>query len=135
MEPVLQTGDIAILYERERYEVGDIVAFEIPEGGTVIHRVAGIDPGGYRFQGDNRDAEDPWILGDEAIVGRQLISIPNVTDAMETVSQPVIMAVLVAALVALIGLKREAERRPPTPRPMNGIIQRRRRTWRHGQVQ
>jgi hypothetical protein len=48
MEPTLSTGDLVIARRAETYEVGDIVAFHVPQdaegvarGGLVIHRIAG----------------------------------------------------------------------------------------------
>ena len=113
MEPALHTGDLAVLYEQDRYSVGDIVAFEIPEGGTVIHRVVRADADGYQFRGDNRDREDPWILDETWIRGRQVVSIPKAASVMSSLGQPRVMAALVAALVVLVRLNR-TDRKPRT---------------------
>ncbi len=102
MEPTLFNGDLAVLYRANSYEVGDIVAFEIPEGGTVIHRVIRTTPTGYEFQGDNRDWQDPWDLDESWIQGRQIFHVPKAAQAMSWLAQPVVMAVLVGALV-LVG--------------------------------
>lgn len=106
MEPTLYTGDLSILHRSDRYEVGDIVAFEIPEGGTVIHRVVEIHPDGYEFLGDNRDFRDPWILDESWIKGRQIGSVPKAAFVMTWLGQPKVMAVLVALLVLLIHVGR-----------------------------
>jgi signal peptidase I len=108
MEPTLHTGDLAVLYERSSYDVGEIVAFEIPEGGTVIHRVVRVVPEGYKFRGDNRSQDDPWVLNEEAIRGQQILSIPSAAKAMTFLGQPHVMAGLVAALVILSALKRSS---------------------------
>ncbi len=105
MEPTLHTGDLSILYRSEHYEVGDIVAFDIPEGGTVIHRVSQVVPGGYRFQGDNREQEDPWVLDESAIRGRQVYAVSDMTGAMDSVGRPPIMAALTVALVVLVAMR------------------------------
>lgn len=117
MEPTLRTGDLAVLYERGSYDVGQIVAFEIPEGGTVIHRVVRTGPGGYRFRGDNREQDDPWILNEEAIRGQQIVAIPGAAKAMTSLGRPPVLAGLAAALVVLLRLKRpEREVDASTPR-------------------
>ena len=108
MEPTLYTGDLAVLYEREQYAVGDIVAFRIPEGGTVIHRIIEVHPDGYRFQGDNRDQVDPWTLDETAIRGQQILSVPQAARAMTWLGQPRVLAALVVAMVVLMGLKPSA---------------------------
>ncbi len=105
MEPTLHTGDLAVLYREDRYGVGDIVAFEIPEGGTVIHRVIEVETGGYRFRGDNRQHDDPWTLSETWIRGRQIVSIPEAAHVMSYLGQPWVMAVLVAGLVVLARLR------------------------------
>jgi signal peptidase I len=104
MEPTLRTGDVAVLHERTDYQVGDIVAFDIPEGGTVIHRVIDVTPDGYRFQGDNRDTPDPWTLDRAAIRGRQVFALRGVADGAARLRRPEIMGALVAALVFVGGL-------------------------------
>jgi hypothetical protein len=101
MEPTMQTGDLAIVYRSAQYEVGDIVAFEIPEGGTVIHRVVERSPDGYRFQGDHRDFPDPWLLDDEAITGREVVTIPHAADVAAFLGRPTVMAALAMALTVL----------------------------------
>lgn len=109
MEPTLHTGDLAIMYQRSSYDVGDLVAFDIPEGGTVIHRVVGESDDGYTFRGDNRNHDDPWTLDDEAIRGRQLFHLANAAEMITFLGQPVLLGVLTAVLV-LFGLLGRDER-------------------------
>lgn len=105
MEPTLHTGDLAIMYEFDSYEVGDIVAFEIPEGGTVIHRVVRSGNGLYEFRGDNKPRDDQWVLDDRAVQGRQLFSIPNAASVISTLGQPRVLGLLVGAMVLLSMLR------------------------------
>ncbi len=97
----MHTGDLVVLRQTDRYEPGDIVAFEIPEGGLVIHRVTERTANGYRFQGDNRNTTDPWTLPASAIKGRRILLIPQAARALSFLGRPVTLAVLVAALVIL----------------------------------
>lgn len=101
MEPTMHTGDLAVLYERSDYSVGDTVAFEIPGGGTVIHRIIEETDEGYRFQGDNRDFADPWTLTDDDIIGRLVTHVPRAGMVMTWLGRPIVMAALVAMLVLL----------------------------------
>lgn len=101
MEPTMHTGDLAILYEQDRYAVGDVVAFEIPGGGTVIHRIIAVTDDGYRFQGDNRDFADPWLLDGDSIIGRQVALVPRAGTVITALGQPHAMAVSVAMLALL----------------------------------
>lgn len=110
MQPSMHTGDLAMTYRQDSYDVGDVVAFEIPGGGTVIHRIIEVEPDGYRFQGDNRDFADPWVLGDEAIVGRRVFHLPHAGSVLTMLGHPATMGAAVAALVLL------QARRPDRPR-------------------
>ena len=109
MEPTMHTGDLAVVYERSSYDVGDVVAFEIPGGGTVIHRIIEVTGDGYRFQGDNREFADPWVLDEDAIIGEQVALVPRAGDVVTQLGQPPVMAASVAAMVLLWALGR---RRP-----------------------
>lgn len=105
MQPTLHTGDLSVLYERGRYEVGDIVAFDIPEGGTVIHRIVEVRSDGYVFQGDNREQLDPWILDERAIHGSQVFAVPQAAELFAVLGRPPVLAALVAASVFLASLQ------------------------------
>ena len=101
MEPTLSSGDLVITYGRGGYDDGDIVAFEIPSGGTVIHRIIESTDAGYRFQGDNRAFPDPWILGSDELSGREVLTISNAAGVARILGDPRTMSLLVAGLVAL----------------------------------
>src|SRR5687768_6519241 len=66
MEPGLRTGDVAIVHRRPAYRVGDVVAYEVPqgqvgEGRVVIHRITGGSAtAGFVLRGDNRTTDDQW---------------------------------------------------------------------------
>lgn len=107
MEPALHGGDLAIVYEQDAYDVGDIVAFEIPEGGVVIHRVIEAGPDSYHFRGDNRDRPDPWVLPGNDVVGRQVLAVPGGARILALLADPRILAMLSAALVFLWALQRK----------------------------
>lgn len=144
MEPTLHTGDLAILYRQARYQVGDIVAFDIPEGGTVIHRVVRVVPDGYQFRGDNRNHDDPWTLDRSAIKGRQVLALPQAAHMLAFLVQPPVISALIVMLVIVARLapKSESESeaeseaestgssasRPVSPNPARGAGRRRSRS-------
>ena len=102
MEPGLHTGDLVITYQRASYQVDDIVAFEIPEGGVVIHRIIEVTPEDlYVFQGDNRAHADPWALPADAILGELVIDIPKAARVAGFLTQPIALAAMVTAIAAL----------------------------------
>ncbi len=81
MEPTMHTGDLAIV-RKGSYDVGDTVAFHVPEAElkdqTIIHRiVAGDSTNGFKMRGDNNDQPDQWQPTDEDIVGELWINVPN----------------------------------------------------------
>jgi signal peptidase I len=112
MEPGLKTGDLVIVYEHDSYEVGDVVAFEILGGGQVIHRIIERTDDGYRFQGDNRDFADPWVIGHGDIVGAAALEIPKAGTVMTMLGRPPVLAVLVMALVGLAVLRPRSDKTP-----------------------
>ncbi len=98
MEPTMHTGDLAVMYRQSSYDVGDVVAFEIPGGATVIHRIIDVTDAGYQFQGDNRDFADPWFLGPDSIIGRQVALVPKAGTLVTKLGQPPVMALTVAVM-------------------------------------
>ena len=55
MEPTLRRGDLVIARAAESYQVGDIVTYQHPTVGPVIHRILQADNGTYTLQGDAND--------------------------------------------------------------------------------
>lgn len=107
MEPGLHTGDLVVTYERSEYAVGDVVAFEIPQGGTVIHRVIeATDDGRYLFRGDNRNYDDPWLLGPDSIIGSSVVELHNAATIAAWLTRPPALAVMVALIVLFVMLER-----------------------------
>jgi signal peptidase I len=105
MEPTLSTGDLAYVRRASSYEVGDIVAFRVPEGGLVIHRIVGGNgQDGYVPQGDNKPAADEWRPTDDDVVGREAFVVPGVGDLLRRLSDPVRFGVLTVSLFTIAGL-------------------------------
>lgn len=64
MLPTYETGDLVIVQSEPTYAVGEIVAYRVPAGELgagrlVIHRLIGVESGGFTVQGDNNPAPDP----------------------------------------------------------------------------
>lgn len=109
MEPTMYTGDLAVMYRSSSYDEGDIVAFEIPEGGIVIHRVIDVvGDGTYRFQGDNRRGADPWLLPDDDIIGRRVVLVPKAAHALGYLARPATMGIVATLLVLVLFAQRPA---------------------------
>jgi signal peptidase len=108
MEPGLHSGDFIIATKSDEYEVGDVIAFKIPEGeagagSMVIHRVIGGNgETGYKTQGDNRPEQDLWAPTDADVQGEKLFLIPKAGVAITALRNPVVIALVAGGLVFLV---------------------------------
>ena len=72
----LRERDLLILHAADRYGVGDVVGYRVPdgefgEGHLVVHRIVAGDGGtGFVLEGDNNPAPDPWLPKTVDVVGR-----------------------------------------------------------------
>ena len=73
MLPTLKAGDILgmALFTQREIQVGDIIAFNGPNGGALtVHRAVSVDLNGVRTRGDNNFIIDNWVLSPDDIIGR-----------------------------------------------------------------
>ncbi len=112
MQPLMKPGDLAIAAADDTYAVGDIVVFRVPEGqlgegGYVIHRIIEFtDDGGIVTQGDNKDRPDFWELGQQDILGRRLVAVPQVGGLIATGGLLLLLLALVAGVLAFQAVMR-----------------------------
>lgn len=112
MEPGLKTGDLVITYEQDEYAIGDVVAFRIPQGGVIIHRIIEITEDGlYRFQGDNRRYEDRWELSADDIIGSRIVELHKAATIAAWLSQPLMLAAMVT-IITFLTLSKPEDHRP-----------------------
>ncbi|MGH3046477.1 MAG: signal peptidase I [Gaiellaceae bacterium] len=108
MEPTLHAGDVVVTVRHRTYDVGDVVAYRIPEGEPgagvlVIHRiVAGSASSGYITQGDDRNGRDPWRPRPQDVVGAEGLSVPRVGLALVYLRTPLGLAALAGIVTALL---------------------------------
>ena len=85
MVPKFTRGDVVVInklsdLEKSNLKVGDIIQYKRKDT-MVIHRIIDIvddnDERGYILQGDNNNSEDPFIVYDNQIVGKEIFSIPK----------------------------------------------------------
>ena len=100
---VLNGGDLIVCYRSAEYQIGDVVLYE-RYGGYVIHQIVGTNPDGtFVSRGTNNEADDPWTVPKENILGEQLAVLPGFGIALQSyVTNPIavgITAVLVAFLI------------------------------------
>lgn len=123
MEPGMYTGDLAVLYRRDSYAAGDVVAYRSGriEGGrsegtgpVVIHRITGGNgTEGFVLRGDNVSADDPWQPTRDDVIGERVFSVPDVGSVVNWLSQPVNAGALLAAVFVTLVLASEPKRREP----------------------
>ena len=117
MEPLYHSNDLVVVTEQDAYEVGDVLAFRIPEGEegegvVVIHRVIGGDAAsGYVMQGDNRETEDQWRPTPEEVVGKAIFKIPGARIILPILFSPLGLA-LIAGLGSMWILLSDDEKKP-----------------------
>lgn len=122
MEPGMSTGDLAVLYRRDSYAAGDVVAYRSGRidgvrggrGPVVIHRITGGNGAdGFVLRGDNTSADDPWRPTRADIVGERVFSAPAVGSVVNWLSQPVHAGALLAAVFVTMILASDPKRREP----------------------
>jgi signal peptidase len=122
MQPGMHTGDLVLVRKGSTYEVGDAIAYRIPdgqvgEGAVVIHRVTGGDgTEGYVTQGDNRDQPDDWHPTDADVLGTRWALVPQAGTAVARLRTPLPLAVL-AALLSFTMLTAPAKKKPAPVSP------------------
>lgn len=123
MLPTFDTGDVVVVRSAPDYQVGETVAYRVPEGEfgaghVVIHRLVGGDPVvGFEAQGDNNDSIDPWTPRGSDIVGREWIIVPGLGRVIIFIAQPAIAGALAAAFMVAYVIARPSRRKTGSPTP------------------
>jgi signal peptidase I len=120
MLPGMSTGDLVIGQASESYQVGDVVAYRVPDGQIgdghiIIHRIVGGDAAAFTLQGDNNDAIDPWTPRDADVIGRAWIVVPGVGRLLAMLHEPVMLGAFAAAIVVAVAISRPASPRRSKP--------------------
>jgi signal peptidase I len=124
MTPWIQPGDFVILRQSSSYAAGDVVAYQQPDVGLVLHRIVDRDDGklaqamglspGERFvlKGDNKPALDSYRPLAEEIRGRELTHIPGGGNLISRIRQPAVIAVIfpLACIFSFFSFTRRPDR-------------------------
>lgn len=119
MEPWYSTGDLVVARAASEYRVDDVVVFRSSDQRRyIIHRiVGGDDAGGWTTRGDGNKRDDRWTVPDDAIIGRELLVIPQVARAITAVQEsPFRFAAIVGTAVAMLMLLS-----PSDPKVRHGV--------------
>jgi len=102
MEPMLHPGDLAVARTEASYGVGDLVVYHV-DYGLVIHRITSGDAvTGWTTQGDNRPKPDPWVVHNDAIVGKYSFEVPAFGSYLAWVNRNAMLFGASCAAVALL---------------------------------
>ena len=88
MEPQIETGSVCFINKLTKYEdikENDVIAFKLPTGVGVTHRVIKITNEGFTTKGDNNETEDLIKTTKENYIGKNIFSIPKVGYAVKQV--------------------------------------------------
>lgn len=116
MEPTYALEDVVVTW-KQPVDAGDVALFtvtnEAGQKGSVIHRLAGRDTGGWITQGDNNGWLDPWVVPDDQILGQPLFALHGAGRLLEIYRSPMAVGVLFGAAV-LFWLWPEPDDQPRT---------------------
>lgn len=111
MEPTYRTGDLVLVRPAPAYEVGDVVAYRVPDddigaGVVLIHRIiGGSGAEGYELQGDNNPTPDEWHPRDTDVVGKAWLVLPRAGSVLAKARDPLVLASLAAGIAAAMVLR------------------------------
>ena len=112
MYPTIKTGDVVIIVPQDKYEIGDIVAFQ--DGNMVVsHRIIDVNENGdFITKGDlEGNAVDTMPLKEIYIYGKVVKKLDNIGPVIRVIKSPVVSVLLliVAALLFILSAKKEKE--------------------------
>ena len=102
MVPTFRQGDLVIVRRHAAYQVGEIIAYRIPEGepgggAIIIHRIVGGSPDtGFLTKGDNKPAADVWRPTENDVLGERWVRIARAGSALAFLRAPLPLATVVA---------------------------------------
>jgi signal peptidase I len=112
MEPRFHGGDLAVVRGESDYRVGQIVAYDNHQLGTVVlHRIIGREGARYIFKGDNNNFTDFEHPARSQLIGALWLHLPGAGKTLDSIRSPALIGLLVAIGTLLIGGASFAKRR------------------------
>ena len=112
MEPVLQKGDLVIIRDSNTYQAEDIVTYQHPIVGPVIHRVINREGEKFILKGDNNDWIDSYKPDKSEFIGKSWIHLPGAANLLDKIRQPLPLSIL--SLILAFGIV-SIFRKPSSP--------------------
>jgi signal peptidase len=139
MEPAIGIGSLVVVTEDVAPAKGDVIAYRLPNGAVVTHRVSRVvDGDAGRFleaRGDANPDPDPSLVPADAVIGEVSLTIPLLGFLLALLGMPIGIVTLISVAGTLLtaiwlleeleeaetveDLRTGAERAHPSlPRPM-----------------
>lgn len=91
MEPFLPKGSVGLFVKAEKYGVGDVIIFRV-HGCLIAHKIVAESESGFRTKGDHNCILDPWVVPENAILGKLVLSLPMLGYVIHFSRSPLIFA-------------------------------------------
>ena len=102
MEPALHQGDLVLARRTPSYQVGQVVAYDHPQVGPVIHRIIGMNGIRYVLQGDSNSWVDSYSPSAAEILGASWIVLARAGSLLTALRTPVGLALLSLVFSAIL---------------------------------
>jgi signal peptidase I len=112
MEPDFKRGDLVLVRDMDSYSVGEIVAYDHPEIGTVFHRIIQQRNNHFTLKGDNNSWNDSFEVTSDEIIGKLWIKIPVAGFYIQYLRSPGMFAFVVTVLGTFGGASLFIEDKP-----------------------
>jgi signal peptidase I len=120
MEPALKRGDLAVVRQTGDYQVGDVVVYNHPSLGRVIHRIIVQDGEHFVLQGDNNSWTDGYRPVAEEIAGELWVALPRAGRVVWGFRTPFGAALLAGVISFLLFWPEGQKREDAAPGPAAG---------------
>ena len=120
MEPVIERGSVSFINKNFKYEdiqINDVIAYNLPSGSKVTHRVINITEDGFETKGDRNDLSDGVSTTKNNYIGKNIFSIPKLgygVKFIQTVKGKAILIILIIVILLggfLLGDDKKGKRR------------------------
>lgn len=105
MRPGIEPGSLSFINKNVVYDdikVNDIIAFSIPTGDKVTHRVVNITEEGFETKGDMNDSKDGIVTTRNNFIGKNIFTIPKLgqlVNFIQTVYGKIILIVIIILIL------------------------------------
>lgn len=123
MEPALGVGSLAFVDSgRTAPRPGEAIAYRLPSGTVVIHRVVATGPDGIETRGDANEGADPGLVPPAAVVGTVGMGVPLAGYLLGMLSMPSGVVAIMAILGTLLATAWMLDEPGPATRHRPGTV-------------